>query len=244
VTELPVGRLHALIDRCTVTRVRISRRPVRHQRPAGRLVRRCSQVAVPRKGGIVKLRFRQEATVTGLVQTADGQPIAGAQVQATQQAAGWRRHAAGTVTSNSHGEFRYTIPAGPSRTITFSFPGSPTLRASAGTTTVRVMGKARIKVGRRAQAGRRLGITGRVLGGYIPSGGVLVQLQYRISGVPDGWSPFHTPVRTDSQGRWSVTFPVPGRAAGYTYLFRAWVASQNAWPFSATISNASARTVT
>jgi hypothetical protein len=245
VTQLPVGRSRALVRRCTETRIRVRhRRGGRHQRSAARLVRRCAQVALPPRGAVVKLRFGQDATVTGLLQTADGTPVAGALVQVSEQAAGWRRHRAGTLTSNGQGEFRYTIAPGPSRAISFTYPGSATMRASLGTTRVRVFGRSGIRVSGRAGAGGRLRISGRVLGGYIPSGGVLVQLQYLIVGLSPGWGSFHTPVRTDDQGRWSVTFPVAGGAAGHTYLLRALVERQGAWPFMTTHSRAIARTVT
>jgi hypothetical protein len=245
VTQLPVGQSRALVKRCTVTRIRVRHRGGgRHQRPAARLVRRCAQVTVPRRGAVLALRFGQDATVTGLLQTADGTPVAGAVVQVSEQATGWQPHLLGTVTSNAQGEFRYTITPGPSRAISFTYPGSATMRPSLGTTRVRVVGQTRITVGGQARAGGRLRISGRVLGGYIPSGGVLVQLQYLIVGLSPGWGSFHTPVRTDDQGRWSVTFPVAGGAAGHTYLLRALVESQGAWPYMTTHSDAIARTVT
>jgi hypothetical protein len=244
VTQLPVGRSLALIKRCSVSRA-ASRdgRSARHRRVADRLVRRCSLVPLPRRGGVIRLRFDQQATVTGVMETADGEAVAGARVQVSQHAPGWATRPAGTVTTDKHGRFTYTIQAGPSRTITFSFLGTPTMRASVGTTTVQAFGKARIEVSPSARAGSRVRIAGRVLGGYIPSGGVLVQLQYQISGLSVGWAPFHAPVRTDGRGRFSVTFPVPAAAAGYTYLFRALVAGQNGWPFLTTHSNATARPI-
>src|SRR5450755_1061744 len=120
VTRLPVGRSHALIKRCTLVRIRIPRRRMRHQRPAARFVRRCSQVVVPRKGGALKLRLNQHARVTGLLQTVDGEPVPGVQVRVASQATGWRRHRGATVITNSRGRFTYTIGGGPSRTISFS----------------------------------------------------------------------------------------------------------------------------
>ena len=77
VTQVRVGRSSALVKRCTLRRVKIRRRgKLPHQRVAAQLLRRCSQVKVPRKSGTTKLRFNQDAAVAGLVQTADGQPSA------------------------------------------------------------------------------------------------------------------------------------------------------------------------
>jgi hypothetical protein len=201
-------------------------------------------VPVPHKAGIVRLHFKQNAAVNGIVQTADGEPVVGARVLVSQQAPGWTNQRDGVLLTNRHGEFTYNIHAGPSRTITFTFRGTGTLRPSAGTTTVRVAGGARINVTRHAQAGRRLRISGRILGGYIPPAGVLVQLQYRVAGVPVGWAPFENPVHTSRKGRWSLTFPLAQAAAGYTYVFRAMIASQSGWPFMTAHSNAVARRVT
>ena len=76
-------------------------------------------------------------------------------------------------------------------------------------TSVHVFGKARIALTGNARAGARLLITGRVLGGYIPPSGLLVQLQYQVSRISLAWAPFHTPVRTDGHGRFRVTVPLP-----------------------------------
>jgi hypothetical protein len=115
VTRLPVGRSHALIRRCTITRIRLRRRRLRHQRPSARLVRHCSQVAVPRKGGALKLRPNQHARVTGLVQTVDGEPVPGAPVRITEQATGLE------APPDRHGHHQQPRPVhlhDPRRTIT------------------------------------------------------------------------------------------------------------------------------
>ena len=88
-----------------------------------------------------------------------------------------------------------------------------------------------------------LRITGRVLGGYIPVGGVLVQLQYRVRGVPVGWAPFDQAIHTNRRGRFSLEFPLNTAARGYTYLFNAVIEQQNGWPFLTTTTNAVARYV-
>jgi hypothetical protein len=82
-----------------------------------------------------------------------------------------------------------------------------------------------------------------VLGGYIPQQGVLVQLQYRVIGVPVGWAPFETPVHTNADGRWRITFPMSAGAKGYTYLLRGLITSQAGWPYLGTITNTIARHV-
>jgi hypothetical protein len=245
VTQLRVGRSRALITRCTIKHIRLRhRKEIRHQRAAARLVRRCTQVAVPRTRGSLQLKAGQGATVSGLLQTTDGQPITDAQVTVSQQAPGWTKQSEGTLATNSQGRFAYRIRRGPSRTMTFSFPGTSTLRASGGATRVRVKGKAEIKVSRHARAGRTLQISGRVIGGFIPPDGVLVQLQYRVKDVPVGWAPFENPIHTSKSGHWKLTFPLAREAAGYTYVFRALISSQTDWPYLSTTTNQVARHVT
>ncbi len=126
----------------------------------------------------------------------------------------------------------------------FSYPGTAVLRAASATTGVNVIGKGTMTVGPHAVAGKPLRITGRLYGGYIPSDGVLVQLWYRVKGIPAGFGPFDHAIHTSSNGAWSITFPVSMGARGYTYLFKAVIALQTGWPFLATSTNVVERHVT
>ncbi len=190
------------------------------------------------------LSFGQSATVTGNLQTVDGTPVAGGTIRITQQASGWNVQALGSVTTDGQGRFSYMLPAGASRTVMFSYPGTAVLRAASATTGVNVVGKGTMTVGRHAVAGKSLRITGRLYGGYIPSDGVLVQLWYRVKGIPAGFGPFDHAIHTSSNGAWSITFPVSMGARGYTYLFKAVIALQTGWPFLATSTNVVERHVT
>ncbi len=244
VTRLTVGPARRLARRCTPSRTLIDHGhpPANNQPDTARLVRRCSQMPAAHRA--VALGFAQQAVVSGVLQTAGGEPVAGAQVQVFQHPPGWSSRLVGSATSDSHGQFTYTLAAGPSRTLGFSFAGSATMRPSAATAAVAVLGKATIEVSRSVHAGRVVRIAGRVLGGYIPAGGVLVQLQYQVRGLSLGWAPFGAPVRAGSRGRFTVAFGLPAGAAGYTYLFRSLIAGQNGWPYLSARSNTIARTVT
>jgi hypothetical protein len=189
------------------------------------------------------LGYGRDGTVSGLLQTVDGNPIAGETVDVSQQAPGWAPHRQRAVTTGADGRFTYTLTPGPSRTLTFAFPGNATLRPSSASTIIQVAGSARIQLEHQALAGHTLRITGQVLGGYIPTGGVLVQLQYRVRGVPVGWAPFHRAIHTDSHGRFALQFPLSRAARGYTYMFNAVIEQQNGWPYLTTTTNAVARNV-
>ena len=104
-------------------------------------------------------------------------------------------------------------------------------------------GKSSITAGKIARAGGSLRISGRLYGGYIPTDGVLVQMWFRVKGIPSPFGPFDKSIHTNSNGNWSLAFPVPTQARGFTYLFEAVIQTQTDWPFLATTSAAIARHV-
>jgi hypothetical protein len=251
-TKLKVNASLVLTQKCTTRAVK-TRKPKTHtagthQRKrrhharrvsSNRRVKTCRLLPVAHASR--DLRYGQEQTVHGILTTADGSPIADATVLVLGRAHGWRSHPLGTTTTDSAGRFSYAIEGIATETVTFTYQGTNTLRQTIGRTTVRVVGRARLHVARRAIAGRTLRISGRVLGGYIPAGGVLVQLRYRVRGVPIGWAPFHQAIHTNRSGRFSVEFPLNKAARRYTYMFDAVIEQQNGWPFLTTTTNAVAR---
>jgi len=209
-----------------------------------RRVKRCTTVAVPRSSGALRLGYGQAGSVQGLIETADGEPIADAQLDASAQPPGWSSQPAGTLLSDAQGRFTFPIAPGPSRTITFSFAGTGTLRAAATSMTVLAAGEATLTASKSARAGHPLRLSGRLLGGYIPPGGVLIQLQYRVAGYPEGWAPFDVLVHTAANGGWSTTVTLSRVAAGFTYLIRGVVsAPQNGWPYTGAVTNIVSRHV-
>ena len=180
VTQLLVGAVQpqAQIARCVMARVVVRRADrARHQALAAKLVKRCAQVRIPRRKTI-ELRYGQRATVAGTLQTVDGTPIPDAGIQITQQATGWTTQQAGQVTTNSHGRFTYTLPWRlEDGDVLLPGHGDAALQQRIGS--VAVQGKATFSITtKRAVAGRPLRMSGRVFGGYIPPGGVLVQLWF------------------------------------------------------------------
>ncbi len=246
VTQLLVGpvQAQASIARCVTARVVVRRADgARHEALAAKLVERCAAVRIQRRETI-ELRYGQRATVTGTLQTVDGTPIPDAGIQITQQATGWTAQPGGQVTTDSHGRFTYPLAPGASRTVTFSYPGTAVLRASSGSASVAVQGKATLKITpKRAVAGRPLRMSGSVFGGYIPPGGVLVQLWFSIQNLTPP-EPFHAAIYTNSKGYWSTSFPLNRQARGLIYHFFAVIAKQSGWPYAASDSNVVTRRVT
>jgi hypothetical protein len=220
VTQLIVGRATLTKTRCSLRRRVIH--PAdrsRHRRIAARLAKVCETTRVPLETAAVRLHYGQRARVNGLLETIDGTPIPGQSITITEQAPGWSQQQAGSISTDPQGRFTYTMPVGASRTVTFAYPGTNVLRSTSATAGVLVVGKSTITITRRAKAGHKLRISGRLEGGYVPPGCVLVQLWYRVKGIPAGFGPFEHAIATNSQGRWSITFPVSRGARGYTYLF-------------------------
>lgn len=245
VTQLHAGPAAALVRRCTVrhTRLRPATALGMYQRAPAKVKRRCSTVTVPQSRVPVALVYGQDASVKLLLETADGEPIAHAWLEVTAQAPDWTPQRVGVVRTDSRGRFTYRIKPGPSRTLTFSFPGSSTLRGASASTSVRVEGRGTISASKVARAGHKLRLSGRVLGGFIPPRGVLIQLQYRVAGYPEGWAPFDVLVRTLRDGIWSTYVTLPPNAANFTYKIRAVVSAQNGWPWTGAVTNVVTRHV-
>jgi hypothetical protein len=81
------------------------------------------------------------------------------------------------------------------------------------------------------------------VGGYIPPGGTLLQLQYRVAGYPEGWAPFDVLVHSRRNGTWSTTVTLPRNAAHFTYMIRAVISAQNGWPWTGAVTNVVTRRV-
>ncbi|HLH66479.1 MAG TPA: hypothetical protein VKV27_12315 [Solirubrobacteraceae bacterium] len=255
VTELLVAHEQVQARRCSLRRVVLRRaEPARGGRAHGAtralLMRHCQEVAVPaateripQAHTAVRLGYGQRTTLVGLLETVDGTPLGDQAIHVSAQADGWGADGSASLTTDPHGRFVYTLPPGASRTVTFSYSGDSLLRPSLATAAVYVVGRSTIEVGANVRAGADLRISGRVEGGFVPPGGVLVQLWYRVRGVPTGFAPFEHAIATDARGRWSITFPVALGARGYTYLFKAVIPHEAGWPFLTTSTRTVARHV-
>jgi hypothetical protein len=105
------------------------------------------------------------------------------------------------------GSWTATLPPGPSRIIEASYPGSPTTLPATGSATV--ITPAKIVLTRvtpdRTPWGSTVRITGRVLGGYIPSSSKLLPLDLGIVGIP-GLSKIQGIPNVSPDGRFTTTY--------------------------------------
>jgi hypothetical protein len=192
-------------------------------------VRRCETIAIPSARGPLTLAYGQRGAISLLVETLTHQPIPHARVTVVAQPLGWRAQPATEETADAHGRLTFDVPAGPSRALTFRFVGTPRIEDSAASASVLVRGGGSFNLDRpSAPPGGFVTFGGRVLGGYIPHGGALVQLQFEDLGI---WNQFGPVIHTDQAGRWRTRRQLQPTAGRRTYLFQAVLVPQGDWPF-------------
>ena len=88
--------------------------------------------------------------------------------------------------------------------------------------------------------GEYVTIHGHLRGGWIPAGGVLVELQVRARGA---WRTFAQPRADSTTGRWTLRYRFETVRGGATYTFRANIRRQRGYPFTTGHSRTIAVTV-
>jgi hypothetical protein len=142
-----------------------------------------------------------------------------------------------TVRTDSRGGFLLHLRPGPSRSIVAAFAGTAT-RGRSQSTALRlaVRGGVRMRASSAVArvGGRPIVFSGAVLGGNVPPDGKLVQLQFRLPGVP--WTEFRT-IRTDRRGRFRYAYAFSDDdSRGVRFRFRAYAPAQDDWPYEAAAS--------
>jgi hypothetical protein len=139
-----------------------------------------------------------------------------------------------TVRTDPNGKFGLRLAAGPSRqviaevapTATTGGASSDPLAVTVHTRLVLRASSDRARIG-----GNPVIFHGKVgiAGASAPADGKVVQLQFRLSGLP--WSEFRT-VRTDRQGRFRYAYRfADDDSRGVRFQFRAYAPAQAGWPF-------------
>jgi hypothetical protein len=142
--------------------------------------------------------------------------------------ADWKR--LGTITTSKSGRFSYKARRGPARTIRFRYPGAAMIRGRNADVRLRVKASTSIAVNHRSViTGEYVTFRGHLRGGWLPTGGVLVELQVRTRGK---WRTFAQPRAPGSTGRWVYRYrfeTIRGRAR---FRFRARIRRQRGYPFT------------
>ena len=159
----------------------------RSRRAAVRPGRSCNRSALAPTTE-ARVGYGQPVTLHGVLMTSAGLPLAGQSLAIlTAPDDGPNAFAqAAAVTTGPNGSWTATLPPGPSRIIEASYPGSPTILPATGSATVITPAKIVLTsvTPDRTPWGSRVKITGRVLGGYIPSSSKLLRLDLGIVGIP------------------------------------------------------------
>lgn len=176
----------------------------------------------------------KRASSTGRLATTQGAPIAHAPVIVEGRArSGGPFAELGIARTDAQGAFRFTVPAGPSRTIRYRYDGANTVRPAAAELVTKVRAAARLKANRRRlRNGQAVRFTGRLLGKPIPTAGKLVALQARVGRE---WRTFATP-RANSKGVFTHRYRFTATTGTRRYAFRAVVAREAAYPYEAGVS--------
>jgi hypothetical protein len=203
---------------------------------AGRPQRRCRRRGGRRHCG-VRLLTRPGASVRHPTRlrgrlTVGGKPMAGVALQVWGRlnlpGAAWAR--IGTVTTSTTGRFSYRVRRGAARTIRFRYPGTNLIRGHNRDIALRVHAAPTFRPSRRTVInGEYVTFSGKLRGGWLPKGGVLVELQVRTRGE---WRTFAQPRADDHTGRYSYQYRFETVSGTASFKFRARVRRQPGYPFT------------
>jgi hypothetical protein len=209
---------------CTSKRVKIAR----HR---WRIHRTCTLPKLHLKR-VQRVRFGHKVTIHGLLQTAQGIPLAGVPVRIlTAPNNGFDQFTqAAVVTTDGVGGWSATLPSGPSRKIEAIYDGAPTILPAGATARIVVTAKVKLTsiTPNRLPWGQTVRISGRVLGGYIPAGSKLLRLDIgvvglsKIQGIPN--------IALD--GRFSINYTFNPGSGVVRFWFQVSTLREAGYPFS------------
>jgi hypothetical protein len=197
----------------------------------GKGKKRCRRSA-PTRQLVHELRvpFGKAASITGTLATADGKPIADAEVVvlARNATVGADYAAESSTRTDARGGFSYRAAPGPGRTLDFHYRGNATYKHADDQVTLRVPAAATIRASKHvARNGNRVLFSGRLRGGPYPPKGKVLDLQafYRKR-----WRTFATP-RAGLNGKWRYRYRFQATHGVVIYKFRARVRATSDYPY-------------
>lgn len=190
------------------------------------------------------VRYGSTPTIRGRLVDEAGRPIGAAVLTVLSRTLVPRaaQREIGTVRTQADGSWRYRARRGPSRLIRFAYRAFAGDREFAHQTelTLRVRAGARLSsTPRTLRNGQRVTFRGRLLGGSIPKGGKLVEMQVRRGAR---WQTFAT-TRASTKGTFRYRYRFLRTPRTTRYTFRARVRSESAYPWSTGYSRATRVTV-
>ncbi len=220
------------VERCSTKRVRVAKHKWKLKRTC-----KAPHLSYRKKTAV---GHGKRTTVYGELLTSQNVPIASQTVTVLTAPSNGKRHftAFAHTTTNSTGGWKVRLPAGPSRIVEASYGGSATQLPASSIARVNV--PARILITATPTQLPWSGtttITGRLVGGYIPSDGVAMRLLIRIAGRKQLYSP--VPFRTTKTGSFSVKWSWGSGSGVVRYPFSvATTANESDYPYTAATSKA------
>ena len=185
-----------------------------------------------RRDGAAPLPYGDAASFKGRLIAGRRAPLANARVRIVERfVAGEQRERISTTQTDTSGSFAFRLAPGPSREVVAFFPGTPTLRsASSQALQLGVSGGVKMKASsKHASIGGPPVIFRGAIAGTIPPDGKLVQLQFRLPGLP--WTEFRS-FRTGPQGRFRYVYRfADDDSRGVSFQIRAFAPPQAGWPY-------------
>ena len=159
-------------------------------------------------------------------------PVAGAVVDVAARAdiPGAQFQPVATVTTSRTGRFAYLVPAGSSRVYRFDYAGAPKIRPQSREVEIRVRASSTIRRSPRSVVnGEAVTFAGQLLGGAIPAGGKLLELQWFDRGK---WRTFRTFRASQASGRWRYAYRFDGTRGVRRYRMRVRVPREAGYPYA------------
>lgn len=200
------------------------------------LRRRCRREVIEsfeRRPALRTVPYGRGLSVGGVLTSASGAALGAQRIQLTEVFGDGAIQRDRELRTAADGSFLARLGPGPSRRIEFGFAGSRTLsesRARPIALAVRAGVRMRASAASASVGGRPLVFSGVVEdAAAIPAGGKLVELQFRLEGLP--WSEFRA-VRTDAEGRFRYPYRFSDDdSRGARFQFRAFVPAEGEWPY-------------
>jgi hypothetical protein len=215
-TTLRVTAIDAVGQRATITGA-----PVRLRAGFGRRLRSATRAG--RSGSVL---------VQGRLRAGDGAPLPGRAIAVQQRPRvdGAALRPVGTVTTGRRGTFRIRVPAGASRVVRVTSPGTGGLQAALRKLRLRVPWSSSLTIRPRStRRGGTIRLSGRLRLGraVLPPSGKLVEVQAFDRGR---WRVFATTRARGARAAWRTSYRFGSRAAG-TYRIRARIRREGTLPY-------------
>lgn len=182
------------------------------------------------RASTLKVKYGKRVPITGRLAGPSGEPIVGATLEIQTRTALPNAAVvnAGRVVTGADGRFKYTAPAGPSRTVRFAYRSHSADTSFVDVTDVNLLVAAGVTIKatpKRVRNRHATVFTGRLLGKPIAKRGVVVDLQVFFR---HKWRTFGAP-RTNRAGKYKFKYRFMAGAA--TWKFRARVRRESSYPY-------------